>query len=104
MHHLKAPYQFASPRLQGHHRVGVPIVACSQTTVKVGRRAPGWDIDQPTRGIHRESGPGVARSGSWRGFRGPWNGIPTPAQTAGAGIESPHNATLQVDSAVVSDG
>ncbi len=105
MDKLESPCESPGLGVERDHRISPLIVSGAQTAVVVGTGAAGGNQDKVTFRIDSHNRPGVRRAALPRlGRIAGWvrrNGIPAPAQSAGARVEGPYHAAGHIDATII---
>src|SRR6516164_10113095 len=111
VHQLKSPHQFPGLSAQGNYRIRPSVIAGPQSTVVVWAGASGRNEEQITFVVHGHDGPCVAgaalpllcRAVAGGSLAARVDGIPTPAQSPAACVESPDHSARHIHAIVVVD-
>lgn len=114
MHHLEVPDDLARRRAERHHRVGVGVRAEPLAAVIVRARAARRGEDEAALDVDRHhrphvggavAAPALTLPGGGGGIgRARRDGVPGPAQRAGARVVGAHHPALDLHGTVVADG
>src|SRR6266436_7810194 len=104
MNGLEAPNKFAGGSAESDDGISPLVVASAKSTEIIRAGAAGGNENHVVLGIYAQRGPGIACSSVRIGGVGPWDGIPGPAQFAGASVQCSDDAATNVYFPVIGDG